>query len=166
LRLTSKKSKAHSANPAVNFPLPAVRHFEAFAFTDRRGFVPESHNFDDDERDTMSKRVKELKAYKRSDADKPDVKTLAHMLEHRVFIEAFDNLLATTHGAVTAPLTYTVRTNDDSAADIDPAWDYEETLCATLELTGAHYKINNKRVWTEFKALVVEGPAWTHVKRV
>jgi hypothetical protein len=57
--------KAHSANPSVNFPLPAARHFEAFALwcqdSDRRGFVPESHNFDDDERDIMSERVVELK---------------------------------------------------------------------------------------------------------
>jgi hypothetical protein len=101
--------KAHCDHPAINFPLPAVRHFEAFALwcqdTDRRGFVPESHNFDDDERDIMSERVKELKAYKRSDADKPDVKTLADLSEYRVFIEAFENLLATIRGAATAPLT-------------------------------------------------------------
>jgi hypothetical protein len=38
-------------------------------------------------------------------------------------------------------------------------------LCATLALARPHYKIDNKRVWVELKALVVEGPAWTHVKR-
>jgi hypothetical protein len=102
--------KAHSGDPDINFPLPAVRHLEAFALwcqdTDRRGFVPESHNFDAAERDTMSKRVKELRAYKRSEADKPEVKALADMSEYRTFIEAFENLLTTIRGAATAPLTY------------------------------------------------------------
>jgi hypothetical protein len=106
-----------------------------------------------------------LKAYKRSDADKPDVKILADMAHYRVFIEAFENLLTTIRDAATAPLTYSIRKNEDAAVDIAPTWEYEETLCATLMLNGPHYKIDNKRVWTEFKALVVEGPAWTHVKR-
>jgi hypothetical protein len=88
------------------------------------------------------------------------------MSDYRVFIEAFENLLTTIRGAATAPLTYIIRKDEEAAIEILAAWDYEETLCATLTLGGPRYKIDNKRVWTEFKALVVEGPAWIHVKRL
>lgn len=163
--------KAYSGNPDINFPLPAARNLEAFALwcqdSDRRGFVPESHNFDADARDTMSERVKELKAHKRSKTDKPDVKALADMRDYRTFIEAFDNLLSTIRGAATAPLTYICRNEETPVDDddVDASLDYDEMLCASLTLEGQHYKLDNKRVWAEFKALVVEGPAWTHVKR-
>jgi hypothetical protein len=38
-------------------------------------------------------------------------------------------------------------------------------MCATLEVSGAHFQFDNKVVRDVVKGLTVEGPAWTHIRK-
>ena len=39
-----------------------------------------------------------------------------------------------------------------------------EHLIAITSLNGMHFEIDNKRVWQEVKALVIDGFGWSYIK--
>jgi hypothetical protein len=57
------------------------------------------------------------------------------------------------------------RTNTTPTATPNPIVDYDDMMCATLEVSGAHFQFDNKVVWGVVKGLTVEGPAWTHIRK-
>jgi hypothetical protein len=115
-------------------------------------------NYDDVEMAIMVDRIKELKEYKRAKLDLPKVKPLSDLKDWRTFFEVLCNRLAKQRGAATVPLSYVFRTNTTPTATPNPIVDYDDMMCATLEVSGAHFQFDNKVVWGVVKGLTVEGP--------
>ena len=40
-----------------------------------------------------------------------------------------------------------------------------EHLIATTSLNGMHFEIDNKQIWQEVKALVIDGFGWSYIKQ-
>jgi hypothetical protein len=81
--------------------------------------------------------------------------------------ELFTTYLGRVRGAALVPLTYLVREHDEVTAEIRTR-DYataEDRRLATTALSGAHFMLDNRTLYDEFKPLVVDGPGWSFVKK-
>jgi hypothetical protein len=65
-------------------------------------------------------------------------------------------------------LTYLTREHDEVTEEILTAAysSTQERLVAITALSGAHYELDNRTLYDEFKPLVVDGPGWSFVKKV
>lgn len=83
------------------------------------------------------------------------------------FNEKLMNYLSQIRGLTKAPMKYLIREEAVVTADARtkayPTVD--ERLIATTLHSGQHYLIDNKRLFNEIKALTVDGPGWTYIKR-
>lgn len=105
------------------------------------------------------------KAEENGDATKPN--PLKRMTEWIDWWDSWLTYAGTIRGAADIPITYVFReeatvTQDDRDAAYAEDDDRYYRITA---LTGTHYLADNKRVWTELKALVQGGPGWDFIKR-
>jgi hypothetical protein len=83
------------------------------------------------------------------------------------FNEKLLNYLSQIRGLSKAPMKYLIRDEAVVTAN-DRALAYatvDDRLIATTLHAGEHYLIDNKRLFNEIKALTVDGPGWTYIKR-
>jgi hypothetical protein len=79
----------------------------------------------------------------------------------------FTTYLGRVKGAALSPLSYLVRDHTEVTDDIRTA-EYasvQEKLIATTALSGAHFDLDNRTLYDEYKPLVVDGPGWSFIKR-
>ena len=83
------------------------------------------------------------------------------------WFEKFKNYLGQIRGAARIPLTYIIRNHLEVNNDLRNA-EYGSTLehlIAITSLNGMHFEIDNKQVWQEVKALVIDGFGWSYIKQ-
>jgi hypothetical protein len=101
---------------------------------------------------------------KDEDPDKPG--ELSDLAKWEVFLEHWCTYISRLRGAAKCPLTYIFR--DKAVPDPDDFVAYYEShddyLVAVTVLGGAWYDLDNRRVYDEFKILVLKGPGWTFIK--
>jgi hypothetical protein len=105
------------------------------------------------------------KATQDTDIQKPP--KLNDLVKWIKFWELFTTYLGRIRGAALTPLTYLIREHDEVTEEILAA-DYsstQERLVAITALSGAHYDLDNRTLYDEFKPLVVDGPGWSFVKK-
>ncbi len=114
-------------------------------------------------------RMQADKDYKRATEDteiqKPE--KLVDLVKWTRFWELFTTYLGRFKGAALTPLSYLVRDHTEVTDDIRTA-EYasvQEKLIATTALSGAHFDLDNRTLYDEFKPLVVDGPGWSFIKR-
>ena len=99
----------------------------------------------------------EMDAAKSQDPSKPEA--LKATKDWMKWFEKFKNYLGQIRGAARIPLTYIIRNHLDVNNDLRNA-EYGSTierLIAITSLNGMHFEIDNKQVWQEVKALVIDG---------
>ena len=114
-------------------------------------------------------RMQADKDYKRATEDteiqKPE--KLTDLVKWTKFWELFTTYLGRVKGAALTPLSYLVREHTEVTDEIRTA-EYasvQEKLIATTALSGAHFDLDNRTLYDEFKPLVVDGPGWSFIKR-
>ena len=83
------------------------------------------------------------------------------------WFEKFKNYLGQIRGAARIPLTNTIRNHLEVNDNLRHA-EYGsmlEHLIAITSLNGMHFEIDNKQVWQEVKALVIDGFGWSYIKQ-
>ena len=83
------------------------------------------------------------------------------------WFEKFKNYLGQIRGAARIPLTYIMRNHLEVNDNLRNA-EYGsmlERLIAITSLNGMHFEIDNKQVWQEVKALVIDGFGWSYIKQ-
>ena len=81
--------------------------------------------------------------------------------------ELFTTYLGRIKGAALIPMTYLLHEHEVVTQEMLDA-DYptmQERLIATTALSGAHFELNNRTLYNEFKPLMVDGPGSSFVKR-
>ena len=83
------------------------------------------------------------------------------------FNEKLMNYLSQIRGLTKAPMKYLIREEEVvTAAARNKAYStVDERLIATTLHSSQHYLVDNKRLFNEIKALTVDGPGWTYIKR-
>ena len=113
--------------------------------------------------------MKADKDYKKATEDTDITKPgkLADLVKWIRFWELFTTYLGRVKGAALTPLTYLIREHETVTPEMLDA-DYastQERLIATTALSGAHFELDNRTLYDEFKPLVVDGPGWSFIKR-
>jgi hypothetical protein len=118
----------------------------------------------DDMRD--NKRIET--AYKDADLSKPtELKSLAAWQK---WFEKWENYMAQLCSTASQliPIAYVYRDHEVIMPEI-PAETYsmkqEKLYYHVTELSGSHYVLDNANECHELKALVADGPGWSHIKR-
>jgi hypothetical protein len=83
------------------------------------------------------------------------------------WFEKFKNYLGQIRGAARIPLTYIIRNHlelNDNLRNAEYGSMLEHLIAITC-LNGMHFEIDNKWVWQEVKALVIDGFGWSYIKQ-
>ena len=131
--------------------------------------APSANDFTDDVIAEVLTRMKADKDYKKATEDTDITKPakLTDLVKWTKFWELFTTYLGRIKGAALTPLTYLIRDHDAVTPELLAA-DYastQERLFATTSLSGAHFELDNRTLYDEFKPLVVDGPGWSFIKR-
>lgn len=107
----------------------------------------------------------EVAARKGQDPTKPDA--IKAEKDWFKFWEKFKNYLGRVRGAAKIPLSYIVREHDEVTDGMreEVYENHTKRLIATTILSGEHYRIDNESVWVELKGLVIDGFAWSYIKK-
>ena len=113
----------------------------------------------------LMKERRNQKAAAQDDPEKPP--EFKDMSEWRTFWEKFDNCMSQICGAAEIPLPRVCRDTEDATAEARAAAceDNDTRHCTITALDGSHCREDDKRVYEELKATVINGPGWTFVKR-
>ena len=89
------------------------------------------------------------------------------LLKWTKFWELLSTYLGRVKGAALIPLSYLVREHEEVMPAIQNAeyGSVQERLIATTALSGPHFELDNRTLYDEFKALVVDGPGWSFMKK-
>lgn len=104
-------------------------------------------------------------ATKEAEVQKPI--ELANLSKWSKFWELFSTYLSRIKGAANTPLSYLIREHEEVTQEMLDA-DYASTvnrLIATTVLDGAHFDLDNRMLYGELKALVVDGPGWAFIRK-
>ena len=156
----------------VQFPFLAVRKLHAFRFwveeRNRTGEDLLSASFNDAAVTEYTHKLRndehEMDAAKSQDPSKPEA--LKATKDWMKWFEKFKNYLGQIRGAARIPLKYIIRNHLEVNNDLRSA-EYGsmlECLIAITSLNGMHFEIDNKQVWQEVKALVIDGFGWSYIK--
>ncbi|KAI2502036.1 hypothetical protein MHU86_12439 [Fragilaria crotonensis] len=131
--------------------------------------APDAADFSDAVLEEVLTRMKADKDYKKATEDTDITKPakLTDLVKCIKFWELFTTYLGRVKGAALIPLTYLIRDHEVVTQDMLDA-DYptvQERLIATTALSGAHFELDNRTLYDEFKPLIVDGPGWSFVKR-
>lgn len=130
---------------------------------------PLADDFTDDVVIEVLERMKADHDYKKAteDTDITQPTKLTDMVKWTKFWELFTTYLGRVKGAALTPLTYLIRDHDVVTAEILNATyaTTQERLIATTALSGAHFELDNRTLYDQFKPLVVDGPGWSFIKR-
>jgi hypothetical protein len=83
------------------------------------------------------------------------------------WFENFKNYFGQIRGTARISLTYIIRNHLEVNKDFRNA-EYGSTLECLIAITclnRMHFEIDNKRVWQEVKALVIDGFGWSYIKQ-
>ena len=107
----------------------------------------------------------EIEARKNQDPTKPDA--IKNEKDWFKFWEKFKNYLGRIRGAAKIPLSYVIRDHDEVTESMrDEVYEnHTKRLIACTVLSGEHYRIDNESVWVELKGLVIDGFAWSYIKK-
>ena len=130
---------------------------------------PSADDFTDAVVTEVLDRMKADKDYKKATEDTDITKPtkLTDMVKWTKFWELFTTYLGRVKGAALTPLTYLIRDHGTVTQELlDAAYSTtQERLIATTALSGAHFELDNRTLYDEFKPLVVDGPGWSFIKR-
>ena len=131
--------------------------------------MPSANDSTDEVLQEVLDRMKADKVYKKAtsytDITKP--LKLTDLVKWIKFWELFTTYLGHVKGAALSPLTYLIRDHESVTPELLTG-DYastQERLIATTALSGAHFELDNRTLYDEFKPLVVDGPGWSFIKR-
>ena len=172
--LDSWKDPAAAPNAQVRIPFLSLQKLKAMRYwvLAQRciGVVaPNAANFTDDAMQEALARMKADKDYKKAteDTDITKPSKLSDLVKWVKFWELFTTYLGRVKGAALTPLTYLIRENAEVTPEVMAA-EYtstQERLIATTSHTGAHFDLDNRTLYDEFKPLVVDGPGWSFIKK-
>lgn len=172
--LDSWKDPAAPPNAQVRIPFLSLQKLKAMRYwvLAQRcvGVVdPNAVDFTDDALQEVIIRMKADKDYKKAteDTDITKPSKLSDLGKWVKFWELFTTYLGRVKGAALTPLTYLIRENGEVTPDIMAA-EYastQERLIATTSHSGAHFDLDNRTLYDEFKPLVVDGPGWSFIKK-
>jgi hypothetical protein len=105
-----------------------------------------------------------IAALKDVDITKPE--KLMNLKNWQAFWEKWDNYMGQVYGAANIPLQYVYRGHNVVTTEMRnrPYETDEQERMAMAVLDTNHYQLDNKRVWNEFKPLVVDGSGWLFIK--
>ena len=157
----------------VQFPFLAVRKLHAFRFwveeRNRTGEDLLSASFNDAAVTEYTHKLRndehEMDAAKSQDPSKPEA--LKATKDWMKWFEKFKNYLGQIRGAARIPLTYIIRNHLEVNDNLRDA-EYRSTLECLISITclnRMHFEIDNKRVWQEVKALVIDGFGWSYIEQ-
>ena len=114
--------------------------------------------------DRIQKKEERITASKDIAVTKPE--KLTNLKNWQAFWEKWDNYMGQVYGAADIPLQYVYRGHKTVTVEMRnrPYETDEQEMMATAVLQTNHYVLDNKRVWNEFKPLVVDGPGWPFIK--
>jgi hypothetical protein len=133
------------------------------------GILANATDFTDAVVEEALARMNADKDYKRATEDTDITKPakLTDLVKWIKFWELFTTYLGRVKGAALTPLTYLIRDHEAVTPELIEA-DYtsvQERLIATTALSGAHFELDNRTLYDEFKPLVVDGAGWSFIKR-
>ena len=157
----------------VQFPFLAVRKLHAFHSwveeCNRTGEDLLSASFNDAAVTEYTYKLRndehEMDAAKSQGPSKPEV--LKATKDWMKWFEKFKSYLRQIRGAARIPSTYMIRNHLEVNDDLRNA-EYGSTLeClkAITSLNGMHFDIDNKWVWQEVKAIVIDCFGWSYIKQ-
>ena len=130
---------------------------------------PLADDFTDDVVVEVLARMKADQDYKKAteDTDITQPTKLTDIVKWTKFWELFTTYLGRVKGAALTPLTYLIRDHEVVTAEmLDATYaTTQERLIATTALRGAHFELDNRTLYDQFKPLVVDGPGWSFIKR-
>ena len=169
-------AKSIARLPAVNgnpvmIPSRALKRLKAMRcwtiWRLRRNLVIVHADFDENGLQWAVERMaheKRIKAQASLSAAKPDA--LKNLTYWRPFWKQFDGYCQGVRGTMFLPLSYVYRKNAAADEDDDEVYaDSDEQMAAMVVLEGDDYKADNGLLWELFRPLVLEGAAWSFVKK-
>ena len=155
----------------VQFPFLAVRKCHVFHFwveeCNRTGEDFLSASFNDAAVTEYTHKLRndehEMDVAKRQDPSKPEA--LKATKDWMKWFEKFKNYLGQNRGAAGIPLTYIIRNHLEVNDNLRNA-EYRsilEHLISITSLNRVHFEIDNKQVWQEVKALVIDCFGWSYI---
>jgi hypothetical protein len=171
--LEARKALRNRPAHVISFPFIAMRRFKAMRFwaaeNARTGNTQGPESFDGEVMDryvglwSIDRQRTDLE----EDEEPAKPKDLMDMSKWETFWEEWNSYAGRLRGAAKCPLTYVFRPLLNVTPDLYArAYDNDDTrLIATTLLTGTHYTLDNKRVYDEFKALVLKGPGYSFIKQ-
>ena len=172
--LDSWKDPAAAPNAQVRIPFLSLQKLKAMRYWVLAQrcvgvVVPNAVDFTDDAMQEVLTRMKADKDYKKATEDTDITKPakLSDLVKWVKFWELFTTYLGRVKGAALTPLTYLIREHGEVTPEIMTA-EYvstQERLIATTSHTGAHFDLDNRTLYDEFKPLVVDGPGWSFIKK-
>jgi len=163
-----------AANQQVRIPFVSLKKLKAMRYwvlAQRCVGIeePRAQDFTPEVMEETLARMQADKDYKAATEDteiqKPE--KLTDLLKWTKFWELLSTYLGRVKGAALIPLSYLVREHEEVTPAIQNA-DYgsvQERLIATTALSGPHFELDNRMLYDEFKALVVDGPGWSFMKK-
>jgi hypothetical protein len=112
----------------------------------------------------IQQKEERITAGKDVEVTKPE--KLTNLKHWQAFWEKWENYMGQVYGAADIPLNYIYLEDGKVTPAIRLATydtDKEERVATTVLETN-HYNLDNKRVWNEFKPLIVDGPGWPFIK--
>jgi hypothetical protein len=158
------------ANQQVRIPFVSLKKLKAMRYwvLAQRCIGVEEPRAQDFTEDVMEETIARMKADKDYKAATEDTEIRKpEMTKWTKFWELLSTYLGRVKGAALIPLSYLVREHEEVTPAIQNA-DYgsvQERLIATTALSGPHFELDNRTLYDEFKALVVDGPGWSFVKK-
>jgi hypothetical protein len=156
----------------VRLPFTAVKKLEAARYwIDTRKWTGQpwrAHDLDNGELSQAMSRIQQkderVTAGKDADVTKPE--KLSNLKHWQAFWEKWENYMKQVYGSADIPLNYIYREHDAVTPEIraEAYGTDEEERMATTVLATNHFNLDNKRVWNEFKPLIVDGPGWPFIK--
>lgn len=135
-----------------------------------RGLPVDATLFDRDTLKWSLTRIKDEHGFKKETKPTPTQPDKLKNIGHAAWLpfwKQFDPYCGAIRGCLNVPLSYVYRDHVVVTVDILEA-EYNDTdaeLIATLLLSGANYKKDNKAVWDLLVPLVTNGHAWPFIKR-
>ena len=157
----------------ISFPFIAMRRFKAMRFwaaeNARTGNIQGPQSFTDE---IMAKYIdlwdldkQRTELMENETPTKP--KELTDLSKWEIFWEEWNSYVGRLRGAARCPLTYIFRPQSNVTPELlTKTYENDDTrLIATTLLSGTHYTLDNKRIFDEFKTLVLKGPGYSFIKQ-